>query len=191
VDVTILNLVFYALAVVAIGSALGVVFGRSPVSSLLFMVSTLGSVAGIYVLLEAHFLAAIQVMVYAGAIMVLFLFVIMLLNLGHDYQQDLRGWAFSLLALGVSGGIGGLLVQRFFDLEAAGLSLGLAGVGASELDASIQELGALGVIAEPLYTTYVVPFEITGILLLVAIVGALVLAKRNVEGSGRGGEDLQ
>jgi len=191
VDVTILNLVFYALAVVAIGSALGVVFGRSPVASLLFMVSTLGSVAGIYVLLEAHFLAAIQVMVYAGAIMVLFLFVIMLLNLGHDYQQDLRGWAFSLLALGVSGGIGGLLVQRFFDLEAAGLSLGLAGVGASELDASIQELGALGVIAEPLYTTYVVPFEITGILLLVAIVGALVLAKRNVEGSGRGGEDLQ
>ncbi|HKK94450.1 MAG TPA: NADH-quinone oxidoreductase subunit J [Longimicrobiales bacterium] len=190
-DVTILNLVFYALAVVAIGSALGVVFGRSPVASLLFMVSTLGSVAGIYVLLEAHFLAAIQVMVYAGAIMVLFLFVIMLLNLGHDYQQDLRGWAFSLLALGVSGGIGGLLVQRFFDLEAAGLSLGLAGVGASELDASIQELGALGVIAEPLYTTYVVPFEITGILLLVAIVGALVLAKRNVEGSGRGGEDLQ
>ncbi len=89
-DVTLINIVFYALAVVSIGSALGVVFGRSPVASLLFMVSTLGSVAGIYVILEAHFLAAIQVMVYAGAIMVLFLFVIMLLNLGNDYQQDLR-----------------------------------------------------------------------------------------------------
>jgi len=191
VDATILNLVFYALAVVAVGSALGVVFGRSPVASLLFMVSTLASVAGIYVLLEAHFLAAIQVMVYAGAIMVLFLFVIMLLNLGHDYQQDLKGWGFSLLALGLSGSIGGLLVQRFFDLEGAGLSLGLAVTGGSELDQSIQELGALGVIAEPLYTTYVVPFEITGILLLVAIVGALVLAKRNVDGSDSGGEDLR
>lgn len=190
-DATILNLVFYALAVVAVGSALGVVFGRSPVASLLFMVSTLASVAGIYVLLEAHFLAAIQVMVYAGAIMVLFLFVIMLLNLGHDYQQDLKGWGFSLLALGLSGSIGGLLVQRFFDLEGAGLSLGLAVTGGSELDQSIQELGALGVIAEPLYTTYVVPFEITGILLLVAIVGALVLAKRNVDGSDSGGEDLR
>lgn len=190
-DATILNLVFNALAVVAVGSALGVVFGRSPVASLLFMVSTLASVAGIYVLLEAHFLAAIQVMVYAGAIMVLFLFVIMLLNLGHDYQQDLKGWGFSLLALGLSGSIGGLLVQRFFDLEGAGLSLGLAVTGGSELDQSIQELGALGVIAEPLYTTYVVPFEITGILLLVAIVGALVLAKRNVDGSDSGGEDLR
>jgi NADH-quinone oxidoreductase subunit J len=188
VDITILSIVYSTLAVVAVGSALGVVFGRSPVASLLFMVSALASVAGIYVILEAHFLAAIQVMVYAGAIMVLFLFVIMLLNLGHDYQRDLKGWAWSMVALVVSGGIGGVLVQRFLALRGTGLSLGLAQPNGNALDRSIQELGALGVIAEPLYTTYVVPFEITGILLLVAIVGALVLAKRNVEGdSGDGG----
>ncbi len=183
-DIDLLSTAYSILAVVAVGSALGVVFGRSPVASLLFMVSSLASIAGIFVILEAHFLAAIQVMVYAGAIMVLFLFVIMLLNLGHDYQQDLKGWAWSMVALFVSGGIGGVLVQRFLDLRGTGLSLGLGLPNGNALDRSIEELGALGVIAEPLYTTYVVPFEITGILLLVAIVGALVLAKRNVEGGG-------
>ena len=177
-DATILNLVFYALAVVAVGSALGVVFGRSPVASLLFMVSTLASVAGIYVLLEAHFLAAIQVMVYAGAIMVLFLFVIMLLNLGHDYQQDLKWGAFSVLSFAVAGGLAGILAR-----EVGGdwqIADGVVPPGGRAIDAAVREHGAVGAIAEPLFTTYVVPFEITGILLLVAIVGALALAKRNV-----------
>ncbi|MDT8367653.1 MAG: NADH-quinone oxidoreductase subunit J [Longimicrobiales bacterium] len=178
-DVQLLNIAFYALAIVAMGSALGVVFGRSPIASLLSMVTSLASVAGIYVLLEAHFLAAIQVMVYAGAIMVLFLFVIMLLNLGHDYRSDLRGWFHGLLALVVSGGIGGVLVERFLAVREVGLQI--AGPGAAELDRAIAEKGVIGVIADPLYTTWVVPFEITGILLLVAIIGALVLAKRTVE----------
>ena len=82
-----IQVLFYLFAGVAIGGALGVVMSKSPVGSLLFMVATLASIAATYVLLEAHFLAAIQVIVYAGAIMVLFLFVIMLLNLGHDYQK--------------------------------------------------------------------------------------------------------
>ena len=81
---------FYVFSGVAIGSAIAMVTRKNPVASLLFMVATLASLAGIYVLFEAHFLAAIQVIVYAGAIMVLFLFVIMLLNLGHDYQKDLK-----------------------------------------------------------------------------------------------------
>ena len=92
------DILFYMFAAVAIGGALGVVMSRSPVGSLLFMVVTLASLAGIFVLLEAHFLAAVQVIVYAGAIMVLFLFVIMLLNLGHDYQRDLKGGAFAVLS---------------------------------------------------------------------------------------------
>ena len=138
------------------------------------MVTTLAAMAGTFVLLEAHFLAAIQIIVYAGAIMVLFLFVIMLLNLGHDYQRDLKGGAFAILSFGVIGFIAGLLAQQL------GASGSMAGPGAEAIDAATAEIGALGVIAEPLYTTYVVPFEITGILLLVAIVGALALAKREV-----------
>ena len=138
------------------------------------MVTTLAAMAGTFVLLEAHFLAAIQIIVYAGAIMVLFLFVIMLLNLGHDYQRDLKGGAFAILSFGVIGLIAGLLARQL------GASGSMAGPGAEAIDAATAEIGALGVIAEPLYTTYVVPFEITGILLLVAIVGAITLAKRNV-----------
>jgi NADH-quinone oxidoreductase subunit J len=168
---------FFVFAAVAVGSAFGVVLGRNPVSSLLFMVTTLGAVAGIYVLLEAHFLAAIQVIVYAGAIMVLFLFVIMLLNLGHDYQRDLRGGAWTVLALAASGAMAGLLARRFGG-DAAPLFPFLD--GADAIDAALVEHGAVGAIAHPLFTTYVVPFEITGVLLLVAIVGALVLAKRHV-----------
>ena len=170
-----IDILFYVFAAVAIGGALGVVLAKSPVGSLLFMVATLASLAGTFVLLEAHFLAAIQIIVYAGAIMVLFLFVIMLLNLGHDYQKDLRGGFFAILSFMVVGVIAGLLARQI------GLSAAFEpGAEADAIDAAIREHGAVGAIAQPLYTTYVVPFEITGILLLVAIVGALVLAKRNV-----------
>ena len=168
------DILFYVFSAVAIGGALGVVLARSPVGSLLFMVTALASMAGIFVLLEAHFLAAIQIIVYAGAIMVLFLFVIMLLNLGHDYQRDLRMGAFSMLSFALVGGVAGMLAR------ALGMSVvdAAPAAGGIAIDAAMAEAGVVGAIAEPLYTTYVVPFEITGILLLVAIVGALVLAKK-------------
>ena len=165
---------FYMFAGLAIGGAIGVVMAKSPIGSLLFMVTTLGAMAGTFVLLEAHFLAAIQIIVYAGAIMVLFLFVIMLLNLGHDYQKDLKGGAFAVMSFGVTGVIAGFLAQK---LGTTGIQ---DGPGGASIDALIAEHGAVGAIATELYTTYVVPFEITGILLLVAIVGALVLAKKEV-----------
>ena len=171
------DLLFYVFAAVAVGGAFGVVMGRSPVASLLFMVASLASIAGIFVLLEAHFLAAIQIMVYAGAIMVLFLFVIMLLNLGHDYQRDIRGGVGVILGFAVAGGLGGLLARQI-----AGGTGGLqTSLGAGDaIDAALIEHGAVGAIARPLFTDYVVPFELTGILLLVAIVGAIVLAKKGV-----------
>jgi len=152
-----------------------VVVSRSPVASLLFMIATLASTAGIYVLLEAHFLAAVQIIVYTGAIMVLFLFVIMLLNLGHDYERDIRGNIAIILGFAVTGGIGGLLARQLGG-GTGGLETNL-GAG-DAIDAALREHGAVGVIAQPLFTDYVVPFELTGILLLVAIVGALVLAKK-------------
>ncbi len=172
------EILFYVFAAMAIGGATGVVLSKSPVGSLLMMVVALGSLAGVFVLWEAHFLAAIQVIVYAGAIMVLFLFVIMLLNLGHDYQQDLKGGAFSVLSFAVVGVLFGLLSRQLGGDWALGD--GVLPPGARAIDAAQLEHGAVGAIGQSLFTDYVVPFEITGILLLVAIVGALALAKRSV-----------
>lgn len=169
------DLLFFVFAAVAIGGALGVVMGRSPVASLLFMVASLASSAGIFVLLEAHFLAAVQIMVYAGAIMVLFLFVIMLLNLGHDHRRDILSGMGLLLGFAVAGGIGGLLARQIGG-GAGGLESGPQ--AAAAIDEALAEHGAVGAIARPLFTDYVVPFELTGLLLLVAIVGAIVVAKR-------------
>lgn len=170
-----ITVLFYVFAAISVGGALGVVMARNPVGSLLSMMATLGSMAAIFVLLEAHFLAAIQIIVYAGAIMVLFLFVIMLLNLGHDYQRDLKGGVFAVVSFATVGAMAGFLAR-----QVSGSGLPETGPGAAAIDAAIAEHGVVGAIAQPLYTTYVVPFEITGILLLVAIVGALVLAKKNV-----------
>jgi len=169
------TVLFYVFATLAIGASIGVVVARSPIGSLLFMVTALGAIAATFVLMEAHFLAAVQIIVYAGAIMVLFLFVIMLLNLGHDYERDLKGGGFAVLSFAVVGGMAGLLARQ---LQGAGGDA--PALGAQQIQAAVAEYGAVGAIARPLYTTYVVPFEITGILLLVAIVGAVVLAKRDV-----------
>ncbi len=172
------DILFYVFSAVAVGSAMLMVTRKNPVASLLFMVATLASLAGIFVLFEAHFLAAIQVIVYAGAIMVLFLFVIMLLNLGHDYRKDLRGGVWAILSFMVAGAMAGVLARQF---RGAGADPLLARFGGGEaMDALLAERGAIGAIAHPLYTDYVVAFEITGILLLVAVVGALALAKRRV-----------
>lgn len=171
-------ILFYVFAVTVVGGGIGVVASRNPVASLMFMVVSLASVAGIYVLLEAHFLAAIQVMVYAGAIMVLFLFVIMLLNLGHDYRDDLVRGLYAVCAFVVSGAICGILATRFGGAETSPLYESFP--GAEAMDLELAERGAVSLIARPLFQEYVVPFEITGILLLVAVVGAVALAKKRV-----------
>ena len=171
-------ILFYVFAVTVVGGGIGVVASRNPVASLMFMVVSLASVAGIYVLLEAHFLAAIQVMVYAGAIMVLFLFVIMLLNLGHDYRDDLVRGLYAVCAFVVSGAICGILATRFGGAETSALYESFPGAAAMDLE--LAERGAVSLIARPLFQEYVVAFEITGILLLVAVVGAVALAKKRV-----------
>ncbi len=172
------DILFFVFAAMAIGGGFGVVLQKNPVGSLLFMVGTLASVAGIYVLLDAHFLAAIQVMVYAGAIMVLFLFVIMLLNLGHDYRDDIKSGLGLFMAFAVSGAIAGLLARQ---LRGAGDNPLLANFpGPEGMERLLAEEGAIGAIARPLFTDYVVAFELTGILLLVALVGAVAIAKQRV-----------
>jgi NADH-quinone oxidoreductase subunit J len=172
------DILFYVFSAVALGSAILMVTRKNPVASLLYMVATLAAVAGIYVLFEAHFLAAVQIIVYAGAIMVLFLFTIMLLNLGHDYRDDMKRGLWAVFAFALAGGMWGLLFRQFGGTEASPVYAYFR--GAETIDALLAERGAVGAIAYPLYTDYVVAFELTGLLLLVAVVGALALAKRKV-----------
>ncbi|NJD10904.1 MAG: NADH-quinone oxidoreductase subunit J [Gemmatimonadetes bacterium] len=169
------QLLWWLFAALAVGGALGTITRRNPVASLLFLVLTFFSLAAIYVLLGAHFIAAVQVIVYAGAILVLFLFVIMLLNLGHDYASDLRGGLWIVAAFGAAGLIG-FAIWRAFRTTNAVLETG-AGV---HLDAQVDTLNAVGAIAQPLFQRFLVPFELTSILLLIAIIGAVLLAKRRV-----------
>jgi len=172
-NVTSIELVFWFFAVAALLSAFLCITRRSPVASALWLVNTLFALAAIFVLLDAHFIAALQVLVYAGAIMVLFLFVIMLLNL-RGQSTDMLGWAGRLVMLAV----GLLLVVELWVLTRIAPSEQLLpSQGMLEMT---EERGAVGVIAEPLFRDFLIPFEVTSVLLLAAIVGAVVLAKRRL-----------
>ena len=157
--------VFYVLAVSAVITALLCILSRSTMSAVLWLTATMLALAAIYLLLNAEFVAAIQVLVYAGAVMVLFLFVVMLLNLS-TVTTDLRGPA---------------------SVAAAVVLVGLLGIQLAALErlasgeiACREERGVVGGVAVPLFQSYLVPFEITSVLLLAAIVGAVVLAKRRI-----------
>jgi len=169
------QLLWWLFAALAVGGALGTITRRNPVASLLFLVLTFFSLAAIYLLLGAHFIGVVQVIVYAGAILVLFLFVIMLLNLGHDYQSDVRGGLWIVTGFTAAGLIGFVLWRAFQPATAV-----MQNGGGQRLDAAVDSLNAVGAIAQPLYRDFLVPFELTSVLLLVAIIGAVLLAKRRV-----------
>jgi NADH-quinone oxidoreductase subunit J len=167
--VTAPQVLFYAFAALAVIFALGMVLNvRNAVASALSLVVTMVSLAGIYVLLEAHLVAAIQIMVYAGAIVVLFLFVVMLLNLRTDEFTPGRQWLTKSAAAAV-----GLLAL----LEL----LRLLRVGLPEAPPLPPGFGGYRQVGVALYTDYVLLVEVAALLLLAAIVGALVLAKRKVD----------
>ena len=167
--------IFWLFAAVAIAAALMCITRRSAVASALWLVTTLFSLAGLFVLLDAQFIAALQVLVYAGAIMVLFLFVIMLLNLGRQTATDMRGWPGRLVALA----LGLLLVTELWVLSRVPV-LAQIQLPAGTLRQVTEAHGVVSVISGPLFRTYLVPFEVTSMLLLAAIIGAVVLAKRRV-----------
>ena len=181
--------VFYVFATCAVLAALLCILSRSAISAVLWLTATMLSLAAIYVLLNAEFVAAIQVLVYAGAVMVLFLFVVMLLNLGHA-TTDLRGPS----AVAATIVIAGLLVIQLAALwrySPARLAAEIAQAPQMSDPATVfvagqmardeaAARGVVGAVAAPLFQTYLVPFEITSILLLAAIVGAVVLAKRKI-----------
>ena len=166
----------YFFALVAVVSALMMVTRQNPVASALWLIGTFFSLAAIYTILGDFFIGIIQILVYAGAIMVLFLFVIMLLNLGNDYEPDFRGNAWKVAAGGAPLALLALVGTIAFDAPAP---LGEQ-AGPQALAAQLAERGAVGAIGVPMFTDFGVHLQVTGILLLVAVVGAVVLAKRNV-----------
>ncbi len=166
---------FLFFAVLAAGGAIMMIASRNPVASLMYLVLAFFALSGIFVMLDAHFLAAVQVIVYAGAIMVLFLFVIMLLNLGHREDLDMRSHLARLVALVVGASLCAMITALVLRGEPSSLASDDGGV---VMEAILRSRGAVGAVAEPLFTSYLVPFELTSLLLLVAIVGAIVLARR-------------
>lgn len=172
---------FYLFGLVAIASALAFVTRKSPVAAALWLVMTLFCLAAEYVLLNAQFLGAMQVIVYAGAIMVVFLFVIMLLNLGKPSEiVDARGLWTKLLA----GFVGLVLLAELGFIATVGLPSTDHVVTAGFIENEVIKYGAVGAIAKPLYRDYALAFELTSILLLVAIIGAVIVGRRREPNAG-------
>ena len=157
--------VFYFLSFLAILSALMVVFSKNPIYSVLYLVMTFFAIAGHYLLLNAQFLAAVHVIVYAGAIMVLFLYVIMLLNLNDETEPHKSN--LTKFAAVISGGL--LMVVLIGALR--GADEAMINLSANTEIGYVKNLGMI------LYTDYMLPFEVASILLLGAMVGAVMLGK--------------
>ena len=158
---------FYLFGLIAVASALLFVTRKSPVAAALWLVNTMFSLAAMYVLLDAQFVGAVQVLVYAGAIMVVFLFVVMLLNLGHESDVSEVRSKWPKIA---AGGLGLALAAQLL-----AITRGRIPEVAPETVATNQVIAPL---AQVLFTDQLVAFEVTSVLLLVAIVGAVVIARR-------------
>jgi NADH-quinone oxidoreductase subunit J len=166
-------LVFWVVAPVSVGAAVLMLLQRNAVFSALLLVVNQFTLAVFFAMLGAHFLAAVQVIVYAGAIMVLFLFVIMFLGVDRREAliEPIRGQRFLALALGL------LLVGAVAVAVASGI-----GLGAESLPAFPAERDNVAALGRALFTRFVFPFEVTSILLIVAAIAAMVLARRRARG---------
>jgi NADH-quinone oxidoreductase subunit J len=160
---------FYIFASLAVASSVAMVMQRNPVAAAMNLVVAMFSLAALFALLEAHFLAVIQILVYAGAVMVLFLFVIMFLNL--QAEQLLPGKRSVLHVIGVALAIYALLQIRELVTRTPAVTL-------PPVDASFGTTEAVGKL---LFSDYLLPFELTSVLILAAIVGAVILAKRRLD----------
>lgn len=169
---TVETVLFGFLALVALASAILMVTQRNPIHSILFLVVNFFSLAVLYLTLQAQFIAVIQVLVYAGAIMVLFLFVIMLLNLAvapkQRQKRELTAWIAVVLSLLLG-------FEIFYVVQLTGDDYSMS------LSEQAGVIGTVEFMGKELFTKYLFPFEVTSILLLAAIVAAIVLAKRKFE----------
>jgi NADH-quinone oxidoreductase subunit J len=166
------SVLFYGLSAVAIIAAVLMLVQRNPVFSAMYLILNFFCLAGIYLTLSAQFIAVIQILVYAGAIMVLFVFVIMLLNLGDDTRIVEKFSYRNVLAIVLSFG---LLLEVFYIFRRSGFSMPPA-----NRDTAVA-IGTVKAIGLQLYSSMLFAFEITAFLLLAAIVGALILAKKRID----------
>jgi NADH-quinone oxidoreductase subunit J len=164
---------FYLFAVVAVAASLLVIGQRSPIYSVMLLIASFVALAGLYVLLDAPFVAVIQIIIYAGAILVLFLFVVMLLNAPTE-APVLQRLAPGPRRLGVLLGVALLAELAWAVWNAAMTREAVAAGGSAEAVESVRAIGQV------LYTDYAFAFEVTSLLIIVAMVGAVVLAKRHV-----------
>ena len=163
---TFYTVAFWLFSALAIVSALAMVTRRNPVAAALWLVNVMFALAALYVMLGAHFLGAAQVLVYAGAIMVVFVFVVMLLNLGENDVKEQRS-----MGVAVAASVTACLL-------AAELLYMIRSQPISSAALTKVDEDALAPIANSLFTDNLVAFEVTSVLLLVAVIGAVVLAKR-------------
>jgi NADH-quinone oxidoreductase subunit J len=162
---------FIVFAVIAIASALNIILQRNPMYSALSLIGTLLSLSALYLTVRAQFIAAIQIVVYAGAIMVLFIFVIMLLNVPRDQPMIEKQKGLRYLAIPFAGA---LIAEMFFVLRRVP-PRGLPAVVPAIAEQAVGTTWSIGV---GLFTGYLLPFEVTSVLILMAVVGAMVLARR-------------
>src|SRR6476646_3022371 len=162
---SITEILFWILAVIALFSALMVITSKNPVYSVLWLIITFFSISGHYILLNAQFLAIVNIIVYAGAIMVLFLFVIMLMNLDRNNEPQKKQWL--KLAGAVAGGSLLLVLVAALRHSENGLA-----------ETTTGDIGLIQNLGKVLFNEYVVPFEISSVLFLSAMVGAVIIGKK-------------
>ncbi len=165
------HIIFWILCVLTLGLSVGVIMSRNPINSVLFLILTFFTISAHYVMMNAQFLAIVNIIVYAGAIMVLFLFVIMLMNLNGDTEPQKN--TLVQFAAVISGGALLLIFIAAFKSTISGID------GKQIMYAQATDIGLIKNLGMVLFTDYVFPFEIASVLFLSAMVGAVVLGKRD------------
>src|SRR5437016_4768508 len=168
------QVLFIVFGLICVAGAINLLVQRHPISSALSLIVVMASLALLYLLLGAEFVAAIQVIVYAGAVMVLFVFTIMLLNAGAE-ERTPHGSRVALL-LGVPGLIVGLAIAAWVVARKTGLDQ--IAIGGPEVANGTGSFGAPQAVGRLLFRDFLLPFEVTSVLILIAIMGAVVLARR-------------
>lgn len=160
-------IVFIILSLMAVGSAVMMLLAKNPVKSILWLIVVFFAISGHYILLNAQFLAVVNIIVYAGAIMVLFLFVVMLMNLDTD-AEPVKNYRLQIIGI-ISGGCLLLIL----------LSVLMTGTTAQPVLTKVGDAGLIKNLGKTLFSNFVLPFEISSVLFLSAMVGAVVIGKKN------------
>ena len=164
---SITTLIFYLLSVMAAGSAIMMLLSKNPVKSILWLIVVFFAISGHYVLLNAQFLAVVNIIVYAGAIMVLFLFVVMLMNLNAE-SEPAKNYRMQLIGVISGGSLLLILVSALMQMNTQ-----------QPVQMKIGDAGLIANLGKTLFTNYVVPFEISSVLFLSAMIGAVVIGKKD------------